>query len=76
MSRETVSQSGFICCEASSTATLDRSLCHLQDSVSQLIHADTDLVSPLFKPVLLVLRVLPYFMYCRHLRLLRGLVRL
>lgn len=42
MSRETVSQSGFICCEASSTATLDRLLCHLQDSISQLIHADID----------------------------------
>ncbi|VVN74448.1 hypothetical protein PS710_00650 [Pseudomonas fluorescens] len=56
------SQSCFICCEASSTSPLDYAeLCHLQDPVGQLIHADTDLVSPLLKTVLLFLRVLPYF---------------
>jgi hypothetical protein len=61
MSGEVVSQGCFICREASGTSPLNYApLCHLQDPFGQLIHADTDLVSPLLKTVLLFLRVLPY----------------
>jgi hypothetical protein len=66
MSSKTASPGCCIGCESSRTAPLYRTLRHLQNPVSELIHADSDFISPLFKLVLLVLRVLPYFRYCRH----------